>query len=115
MSIERAPRRARYTIVDNTVLEDPRLSFKAKGLLAYILSKPDHWRTNRDHLASVGKDGVAAVRSAMTELEKAGYVVRRRVRGTSGQWDWHTIVHEVPVTKDPETARTPLQIVREGP
>lgn len=96
MSIVRAPRPHRYTQVDNQAVEDPRLSFKAKGLLVYVLSKPDHWRTNREQLASVGPDGVDAVRTALRELETAGYIKRHRRRVEAGRFEWDAEVHEVP-------------------
>lgn len=107
MTIERAPRRDRYTIIDNRVLEDDRLSFRSKGLLAYLLSKPDNWKTNREHLAMVGPDGVMGVRASMSELEAAGYVVRHRERDSVGRWTWRSVVHETPITGDAESERPP--------
>jgi hypothetical protein len=95
--IERAPRRARYTTIDNQLVEDDRLSYRAIGLLVYILSKPDHWTTNRDQLAAVHQEGVTAVRSTLAELEQVGYLERRRERTPDGMFVWRSIIHEVPV------------------
>jgi len=102
--IERESRRERYTSISNRSLEDASLSFKARGLLAYILSKPDHWKTNRDQLAAASTDGVAAVRTGLQELECAGYLTRHRHKDPeTGTWTWKSVVHEVPV---PEERRT---------
>ena len=98
-TIRRAPRRRRYTVVDNATVEDDALSFKALGLLVYLLSKPDDWQVNRDHLASTHTDGVAAVRSALAELEQAGYIVREQGRRDDGTGRWAPgvcVVHERP-------------------
>jgi hypothetical protein len=73
-----------FTVVDTALLDDPRLSFKAKGLLVYLLSRPETWRVRRRHLAGVGRDGETAVASALAELGRAGYLERRELRGDDG-------------------------------
>lgn len=74
-----------YTIINNTVFDDARLSWKAKGLMGYLLSKPDDWRVCVADLVARGDDGVKAVHSGLRELVAAGYVDVRaggaRVRG----------------------------------
>lgn len=91
--------RARFTVVSNLTVEDPRLSFKALGLLVYLLSKSDDWRTSVEQLAGSHADGEFAVRGAMKELEAAGYVTRegqeRDAEGRLGRAE--LIVHEHPV------------------
>ncbi|MBM5802403.1 MAG: hypothetical protein FJ077_16670 [Cyanobacteria bacterium K_DeepCast_35m_m2_023] len=86
-----------FTVVPNAILKDSRLSFRAKGLLVYILSKPDYWRTTTAHLASVGCDGKQAVQTTLRELEANGYVVRRRYQDSkTGQWRYETLVYDCP-------------------
>lgn len=100
--IVRSPRRRHFTVLPNDTLEDASLSFKAKGLLAYVLSKPDEWRCNSRQLASVGPDGLFAVRKALEELSKAGYaelVKQRNADGTTTS-EWH-------ITEEPTRARFP--------
>jgi hypothetical protein len=98
VTIERSERRYRFTDVDNVTVEDERLSFKALGLLTYILSKPDHWITHRDQLANSHADGEHAVASALRELEHHGYIERHRERGEGGRFVWRKVVHEVSTT-----------------
>lgn len=95
-TIFRKVKRRGYTVVDNAALNDERLSFKALGLLVFLLSKPDDWRFNHRHIATTHPDGEAAVRSGMRELESHGYLVRRRERGDDGLFAWVTIVYEEP-------------------
>lgn len=93
--IVRAPRpTSHFTILPNQVLRDHRLSWKARGLLAYLLSMPDMWRTNSSHLAKAGPDGREAVRTALAELEQAGYLRRERRQGTDGRWTTTTYVFD---------------------
>lgn len=74
MLIRRTRRKERWTSLPNSAFEDKRLSWKARGILVFILSKPDDWQIRRDHLiASSDKDGRDSVRSAMKELERIGY------------------------------------------
>ena len=98
-----------YSVVHNDLIEDKRISFKARGLLIYLLSKPDHWRTTTSHLATIGPDGRQAIQTMMRELEQAGYVVRRRYQDPStGQWRYDTLVFDCPHlgTRPPEQLST---------
>lgn len=83
-----------YSVVHNEIIEDKTVSFKARGLLIYLLSKPDHWRTTMAHLASVSPEGIHAVRTGMTELQRAGYIKRIKKQNASGQWSTHTVVFD---------------------
>lgn len=103
--IHRAPRAGKYTMIDRRALEDDRLSFKARGLLAYILSKPDDWNIMMCDLIKQSPQGERAVQSALRELKQYGYARLARERngktGFSGsRWD----IHEVPIPEDAKTA-----------
>lgn len=100
--IRRAARRRRYVIVAKDSIEDHRLSFKARGLLTYLLTKPDHWRVRADQLArESGQDGRTAVLSAMKELRDHGYLVTHRWQDpTTRQWRSETFVFESPDDRD---------------
>ncbi|MGH9095733.1 MAG: hypothetical protein ACRDXE_11275 [Acidimicrobiales bacterium] len=111
--ILRKEHRERFTCIDNQTIEDARLSFKALGLLAYLLSRPDGWEVRAPHLASTHGDGEYAVRAALTELGEAGYLERRQEHTPGGHFIYVTVVHEVP-HHDAETAhRTAVTATRE--
>lgn len=76
MPIKRKTQLKNYTIIPNVGLEDPTLSAKAKGLLAYMLSKPDDWTFYQRELEQHFTDGKASIRSAMVDLVKHGYIVK---------------------------------------
>lgn len=107
MTIIRAPREDRYTILNRTVISDDRLSFRALGLLTFILDKPDDWRIDSTELArGEGREGRDAVRAALTELEAAGYLRRQRVRRADGTFDMESTVYDTPV-EEPTGAGKP--------
>jgi hypothetical protein len=96
-TITRAGSRDRFTVVHNRTIEDDRLSFRALGLLVFVLSKPDNWKTHVNHLSTTHSEGREAVRSALTELETCGYVERRWVRGVGEATpSVHYLVSELP-------------------
>ncbi|MFE5717653.1 hypothetical protein [Streptomyces erythrochromogenes] len=85
MTILRRHLSSGYTVLPTATLEDARLSFRARGILAYLLAKPDTWKVAADRIAKAGKEGVEAVRTALRELKDAGYyrvVTERMADGT---------------------------------
>lgn len=65
-----------FTITPNHIINDEKISLKAKGLYLYLISKPDNWAFSADRIAKESKDGEDSVKSALKELEKHGYLVR---------------------------------------
>lgn len=103
MSIRRGPRPDRYVVIPNEVARHAQLSFRARGLLAYLLSMPEDWRTNSNQLAQQSpKEGRDAIRSALVELEHAGFLKRRRIQDAAGRWKTETIVTDSPVDETGE-------------
>ena len=91
MAVFRVERIKDYTVMSNHHLRNKNLSLKAKGLLSQMLSLPDDWDYTLKGLAAINKESVDAIRTAIWELEDAGYVVRTRVRDERGclQFDLH--------------------------
>jgi len=93
MSIRIHRRRgAGWTQIANEVLRDPSLSLKAKGLLGQLISHEDGWQLSLKYAETECSDGRYAIRSAITELEEAGYVRREPTKGADGLflgWDFH--------------------------
>ena len=105
MAIIRQKRKKRFSIVDNNVIEDRQLSFKARGLLIYMLSKPDDWKFYPDELAKHSdKEGVKAINSALQEIESAGYLTRKRKRDAAGHFQGiDYLLSEIPHDNDPQS------------
>lgn len=74
-----------FTVIDNGIFRDKNLSLKARGLLTTMLSLPEEWDYTVEGLCVILKEGKSSIRSALTELEKYGYLVRKRVRNEKGQ------------------------------
>ena len=74
----------RFTVQPNTTITDSRLSFGARGLLAYLLSKPKDWEVRTKDLVNASPAGISAVRSMVKELEEHGYLVKTRTRNSAG-------------------------------
>lgn len=75
MSVVRVNHNKNYTVMSNVHLRDMRLSLKAIGMLSKILSLPPEWDYTVEGLTAICKDGVTAVRSALSELKENGYLV----------------------------------------
>lgn len=87
-----------FVMIDKTFLEDDRLSFKAKGILAYLLSKPDNWKVIVGNLVKYSKDGKSAVYAGLKELKECGYYVKTPIRSEDGRRisRWESTVYEMP-------------------
>ena len=86
-----------YTTINNTGLKDTRLSWKAKGILAYILTLPDDWIFYMEEVTKHSKDGIASLKAGMKELKECGYVKRFPIKGEDGKISkWEMIIYEVP-------------------
>lgn len=97
MAVFRVERTRDYTVMSNHHLKDMNLSLKAKGLLSMMLSLPDSWNYTTRGLAAICKEGVDAIGSAVRELEGAGYIVRRLLRGQGGRIaDTEYVIYEQP-------------------
>lgn len=96
--IKRGPKPTRdFLILRNEVARDRKLSFLARGLLASILSRPNNWKFSAERLAAeTDKEGVKAIRTALRELEAAGYLERSRVQDPeTGKWSWDQVFYDM--------------------
>ena len=99
--IRRAPRPdGNFTVLHNHVLRDQRLSYKARGLLVYILSMPDNYRFTVELLTRTSPDGRQSVITGMRELRDAGYLTVRRLQGSDGRWRTEQTIHDDPQPVD---------------
>ena len=97
MSIIRVTKRENpFVMIEKSAIEDARLSWRARGLLVYFLSKPDAWVIRMGHIAEQSGGGRDALRSAMRELKEAGYAA---LINTSAGSEW--VIRERPETMPP--------------
>lgn len=107
MSIRRAPRaRVDFTVVENRIVNDARIGWAARGLLIYLLSKPDDWKVSVPALinetagarSKTGRDGVY---SLLSELRDAGYATLEKDREAGKITACHWVISETPLLGEP--------------
>ena len=87
------PREKRdFTVLPNRILRDEALSYRARGLLCFLLSQPPDWEISSTRLTLEFGEGRDAVRSAIRELVNTGYMQLQKVQGHAGRWSTHYIV-----------------------
>ena len=110
MAVFRVERNTGYTVMSNHHLRNKELSLKAKGLLSQMLSLPEDWDYTLAGLSHINREKIDAIREAVKELEKAGYIVRSRERDEKGRLrgaDY--VIYEQPQPKEPEAATSSEQ------
>ena len=109
MSVFRVEKTKGYTVMSNHHLRNHALSLKAKGLLSQMLSLPEDWDYTLQGLAQINKESIDAIREAVRELERAGYIERSRERDERGclRGTVYTIYeqpHTEPTSEEPAQA-----------
>ena len=105
MAVFRVERNTGYTVMSNHHLRNKELTLKAKGLLSQMLSLPEDWDYTLAGLSHINREKIDAIREAVKELEKAGYIVRSRERDEKGRLrgaDY--VIYEQPQPREPEAA-----------
>ena len=118
MSVCRVVKTRDFTIMSNHHLKNRNLSLKAKGLLSYMLSLPEDWNYTIGGLTVVCMEGRDAIREAVKELERQGYVVRTRVRDEQGrlrnaEYTIYEVPHSVqdkPASENPEQGKAAQEL-----
>lgn len=91
-----------YVVLNKGFLNNKTMSWKAKGLLAYLLSLPDDWEINLEDLQKRSTDRRDSIRTAFVELKKNGYVVVNPIKNKGKFKGVDYIVYEVPKNLEPE-------------
>ena len=98
MAIFRKVKKTDYTIIDNNIFKNQKLSLKGKGMICTMLSLPDNWNFSEDGLTALSNDGKASIRSTLQELMELGYLVRTRNRDDKGILrDYVYTIYEEPI------------------
>ena len=108
MAVFRVERNKGYTVMSNHHLRNKELSLKAKGLLSQMLSLPEDWDYTLAGLSFINREKIDAIREAVKELERAGYIVRSRERDEKGRLrGTDYIIYEQPPNLDLPTLDNP--------
>ncbi|MEN8214769.1 MAG: hypothetical protein ABFS56_00005, partial [Pseudomonadota bacterium] len=113
MCIVRTPKQnTTFVRIEKSSLEDITLSWRARGLLSYLLSRPDNWTIIINNLIKQSPDGRTTIRSSLKELEASGYLRLERVNGEKGYIKWVQVIYESPTLNpywqnDYEGAKSP--------
>lgn len=97
--IFRTVKNTNYVCIHKGFLEDKDLTFRAKGLMTYCLSRIDNWEFHISHLQEVSKEGRDAVYSAIKELINKGYIVREIHREKGKFEKGKYLIYETPQLK----------------
>lgn len=102
MSVFRVEKNKNYTVMSNHHLKNKKLSFKAKGLLSYMLSLPDDWDYSIEGLCKAGKDNKSAIKTALNELKENGYLKIDKLmpnNSSTGRIEYVYTIFESPKTR----------------
>lgn len=95
MSIIRIKKEREYVSIANAILQDKSLSWEARGIMAYLLSKPDGWECRNYDLVNQGPAGKSIIQRVLKELQEAGYIYRYR-KSDGHKIEWITEIYETP-------------------
>lgn len=105
--IRRGPMAAdAFTQIRNTLFRDPRLSFKDKGVFGLISTHRDGFGVSAEAIAACSTDGVSAVKVALRNLERYGYLQRTQQRGEGGRLGGSVYF----ITDQPEAFEDPAEL-----
>lgn len=105
MAVVRNRKESHYVSIRNETLEDYRLSWAARGMLAYLLTKPPHWEVRVKQLQREGPTGRDGVYAILRELENAGYIEREEIRDSGKIKGIAYVVKETPSVDSPCTEK----------
>ena len=110
MTVFHVAKNTNYTVMSNHHLRNRELSLKAKGLLSQMLSLPEKWDYTLQGLTYINREQIDAIRQAVHELERAGYIVRTRERDSRGRLRGteYTIYEEPQLSSDLPALEKPL-------
>lgn len=91
-----------YTVMSNYHLRDNNLSYKAKGLLSFMLSLPEDWDYSLNGLVKISKENRDAIRSILKELQDNHYLKIEKLRGNKGYFEYNYLIYEKPHIIDQE-------------
>lgn len=110
-SMVRSGRRESFTVLYNSMITDKRLSLKAKGLFAVMMSRPEGWEFTVSGLAAFTGAGKDAIRNTLSELETVGYLIREQSHQGNGTFGGNVYILQdmaPPLSEKPDNGEVPL-------
>ena len=96
MAIFKIEKNKNYTVMSNYHLRDKNLSYKAKGLLSFMLSLPEDWDYSLAGLCAISKESKDGIRTILKELQEYHYLVIEKSRNDKGLFEYNYLIYEVP-------------------
>lgn len=90
---------SRFWVTPNSLLNNPEITLRSKGLYGFIQAKPDGWDFSSERIAGESKDGRDSVRAGLKELEEFGYLERKKTSLGRGQFEVEYILYDIPQFK----------------
>ena len=98
MAVFRKVKKTDFTVIDNSIFKNKKLSLKGKGMICTMLSLPEDWQFSEEGLTELSNDSRAGIRSTLSELMELGYLKRERNRDEKGRLrDTTYIIYEEPM------------------
>lgn len=94
-----AKQRDPFARVTKSMLDNPLLSWRAKGILSYLLGKPSGWKLRITDVRKHGQDGERAIRASLKELRENGYAQLSQVRDGCRIVEWAWKISDSPIFK----------------
>lgn len=115
MSVIRVKKDKNYFAASNVPFNDEALSWEARGVMGYLLSKPDDWQVKFTDLVKRGPAGDHKIRRILKELEEHNYLEREMYQGDDGKFNWISTVYETPtISRKSQDGSTILQLSTRG-
>lgn len=111
MAVFRKVKKTDYTVIDNNIFKNQKLTLKAKGMICTMLSLPDDWNFSEDGLTSLSNDTKYSIRNTLKELMEYGYLTRTRTRDDKGVLrDYVYTIYEEPTCENQKQVEPTCEI-----
>lgn len=98
-----------YGIIPNHLLNDVKISLRAKGLYAFIQAKPNEWKFSAERISLETKNGLHSIKKTLQELEKFGYLERKKYQSHNGFWQIEYHLYSLPKNINPSVGFPPSE------
>lgn len=106
MAVFRKVKKTDYTIIDNNIFKNQKLSLKGKGMICTMLSLPDNWEFSEEGLTQLSNDSRTGIRSTLNELMEYGYLTRKQLKDEFGKFsNMEYTIYEEPLYQKPTSEK----------